>query len=194
MPTTFEMLNIVESDRLYDLGHNSVSALHLNIEAQRRAFADRFTYLGDPDFAPSPTAAIASKAFARERRASIHPDRATPDAGAGDPWAYAHRPAGTPLANSGTSGGEGNTTHFTVIDGQRNMVSCVSTLGYYFGSGVVTPGAGIVLNNGVMWFDPEPGSPVSVGPGLTAFTVIPSAITAGARLRVKASIAPLVAP
>jgi gamma-glutamyltranspeptidase/glutathione hydrolase len=74
------------------------------------------------------------------------------------------------LAKSGVAGGEGNTTHFTVVDDKRNMVSCVSTLGYHFGSGIVTPGAGVVLNNGVMWFDPEPGSMVSVGPGKRIMT------------------------
>ncbi|MGE3799217.1 MAG: gamma-glutamyltransferase family protein, partial [Thermomicrobiales bacterium] len=163
-PTTFEMLNIVEGFRLAEWGHNSVGALHLNIEAQRRAFMDRFAYLGDPDFAPSPTAAVASRAFAAERRASIDPHRATPDAHAGDPWPF--QPGDMDVGGKiGRPGGEGNTTHFTVVDDKRNLVSCVSTLGYYFGSGVVTPGAGMVLNNGVMWFDPEPGSIVSVGPG-----------------------------
>ncbi len=169
-PTTFEMLNIVEGDRLYDRGQNTVSALHLIIEAQRRAFTDRFSYLGDPDFAPSPTAAVASKAFGRERRTTIDPDRATPDASAGYPWTHQERPTDGILEKCVVAGGQGNTTHFNVIDDQRNMVSCVSTLGYYFGSGVVTPGAGIVLNNGVMWFDPEPGSPVSVGPGKRIMT------------------------
>jgi gamma-glutamyltranspeptidase/glutathione hydrolase len=169
-PTTFEMLNIVEGDRLSEWGQNTVTALHLNIEAQRRAFMDRFAYLGDPDFAPSPTAAVASRSFAAERRATIDLQRATPDAGSGDPWPHqGDIPAGV-LAGSGVAGGEGNTTHFTVVDGARNMVSCVSTLGYYFGSGVVTPGVGVVLNNGVMWFDPEPGSMVSVGPGKRIMT------------------------
>jgi gamma-glutamyltranspeptidase/glutathione hydrolase len=169
-PTTFEMLNIVEPDRLYHWGQNTVSSLHLIIEAQRRAFLDRFKYLGDPASAPTPTAGIVSKEFARERRATIDMRRATPDAVAGDPWAFQPRPDGELVEKPGTPGGEGNTTHFNVIDDRRNMVSCVSTLGYYFGSGVVTPGAGMVLNNGVMWFDPEPGSPVSVGPGKRIMT------------------------
>ncbi len=169
-PTTFEMLNIVEGCRLSEQGHNSVASLHMVIEAQRRAFADRFTYLGDPDFAPSPTAGVVSKAFAAERLRSIDPAAATPGAGHGDPWAFQENEAGKMPDKCGIAGGEGNTTHFTVVDDKRNMVSCVSTLGYYFGSGVVVPEAGMVLNNGVMWFDPEPGSIVSVGPGKRIMT------------------------
>lgn len=169
-PTTFEMLNIVEGNRLYEWGQNSVNALHLIIEAQRRAYLDRFKYLGDPDFAPTPTEGIVSKAFAEARRATIDLARATPDAGPGDPWAYQDAPAEPVMASSGVAGGQGNTTHFTTVDRNRSMVSCVSTLGFYFGSGVVPPGAGMVLNNGVMWFDPEPGSMVSVGPGKRIMT------------------------
>ncbi len=168
-PTTFEMLNIVEGFGLSEWGHNTTGALHLNIEAQRRAFLDRFAYLGDPAFAPSPTAVVASKPFAETRRATIDVRNATPDAVAGDPWAFTEATS-SPDALRSAPGGEGNTTHFTVIDDQRNMVSCVSTLGYYFGSGVVPPGVGVVLNNGVMWFDPEPGSIVSVGPGKRIMT------------------------
>lgn len=169
-PTAFEMLNIVEEYRLAEMGHNTTAAVHLNIEAQRRAFADRFAWLGDPDFAPSPTAALASKAYAAERRGDIDLQRATPDAGAGDPWPFDDSGSGGGQGRKGPAGGEGNTTHFNAVDEQRNMVSCVSTLGYYFGSGVTTPGAGVVLNNGVMWFDPEPGSIVSVGPGKRIMT------------------------
>ncbi|MCA9858689.1 MAG: gamma-glutamyltransferase [Thermomicrobiales bacterium] len=169
-PTTFEMLNIVEGYRPFEYGHNSVEALHLIIEAQRRAFVDRFAYLGDPDFAPSPTAGVVSKEFAADRRQTIDIHRATPDVLPGDPWKYQQKPEQPLLTKSGVAGGEGNTTHFTVVDDKRNMVSCVSTLGYYFGSGIVTPGAGMVLNNGVMWFDPEEGSMVSVGPGKRIMT------------------------
>ncbi|MGH2560142.1 MAG: gamma-glutamyltransferase, partial [Thermomicrobiales bacterium] len=66
--------------------------------------------------------------------------------------------------------GDGLTTHFNVIDGDHNMVSCTSTLGAHFGSAVVARDTGVLLNNGVMWFDPEPGSIVSVGPGKRIMT------------------------
>jgi gamma-glutamyltranspeptidase/glutathione hydrolase len=144
--------------------------MHLVIEAQRRGFVDRFQHLGDPDFAPVPTEGIVSKEFAAQRRATIDLNQATPLEGAGDPWPFERERKEAVMAGSGVPGGEGNTTHFTVIDGDRNMVSCVSTLGGHFGSAVINPGAGVVLNNGVMWFDPEPGSLVTVGPGKRIMT------------------------
>jgi len=59
----------------------------------------------------------------------------------------------------------GHTTHISVIDRERNVVSLTSTLGATFGSGVVVPGTGILLNNGTTWFDPRPGTQNSIAPG-----------------------------
>jgi gamma-glutamyltranspeptidase/glutathione hydrolase len=168
-PTVQQALKILEQDDLAALGHLSPAALHLIIEAQRRAFQDRFAHLGDPNVAPVPLEGLLSSGYAAARRAEIDPHRATPQAGAGDPWAFQPAPNGAVLAGSERVG-EGATTHFTVIDGDHNMVSCISTLGSPFGSGVVPAGTGVVLNNGVMWFDPEPGSLVSVGPGKRLMT------------------------
>ena len=64
-----------------------------------------------------------------------------------------------------SAAGEGMTTHITVVDRDRNLVSLTSTLGMTFGSAVVIDGTGICLNNGTCWFDPEPGSVTSIGPG-----------------------------
>ncbi|MGH2560206.1 MAG: gamma-glutamyltransferase family protein, partial [Thermomicrobiales bacterium] len=85
-PTVQEALNILEHDWIADYGHGSAAATHLIIEAQRRAFQDRFRYLGDPDFAPVPTEGITSKEFAAARHADIDLARATPHASAADPW------------------------------------------------------------------------------------------------------------
>ncbi|HEY3109398.1 MAG TPA: gamma-glutamyltransferase, partial [Chloroflexota bacterium] len=86
-PTVLEALNILEGFDLAALGHNSLAALHLIAEALRRAFGDRFAHLGDPAFAPIPLDGLTSKEYAARRRAEIDPARATPEAGAGDPWA-----------------------------------------------------------------------------------------------------------
>jgi gamma-glutamyltranspeptidase/glutathione hydrolase len=169
-PTVVEMLNILEQDRLGTYGLNSVRALHLIIESQRRAFSDRFLHLGDPDFAPVPLEGVVSKSFAAERRSGIDPDRATPNVTAGDAWAHQERVAEPALSGAGVGGSDGCTTHFNVIDGDGNMVSCTSTHGQFYGSAVVAEGTGVLLNNGVMWFDPEPGSIVSVGPGKRIMT------------------------
>ncbi|MCC6704880.1 MAG: gamma-glutamyltransferase family protein [Thermomicrobiales bacterium] len=168
-PTVIETLKILEHDDLSALGFLSSQALHLIIEAQRRSFQDRFAHLGDPTIAPVPLEGLVSDGYAAHRRTGIDPNRATPNEGAGDPWPF-QAASGTPVIPGSERIGEGATTNFTVIDGDRNMVACVSTLGSPFGSGVVPAGTGVVLNNGVMWFDPEPGSLVSVGPGKRLMT------------------------
>jgi gamma-glutamyltranspeptidase/glutathione hydrolase len=169
-PTVVEALNIIENDHLADYGFGTATATHLVIEAQRRAFRDRFRYLGDPEFAPVPSEAIISKAYAAARRESIDPFHATPNVDPLDPWPF------QPNAPAGAGGGrvsingDGLTTHFNVIDSEHNMVSCTSTLGAHFGSAVVAKDTGVLLNNGVMWFDPEPGSIVTIGPGKRIMT------------------------
>ena len=65
---------------------------------------------------------------------------------------------------AGVSGGDGCTTHLNVVDADRMMVACTSTLGELFGSAVVARGTGILLNNGMTWFDPEPGHVNSIAP------------------------------
>jgi gamma-glutamyltranspeptidase/glutathione hydrolase len=169
-PTVLQMLNIVEGFNLGELGWNSAQTLHLEIEAMRRAFADRFLHLGDPDFCPIPYDGVVSKAYAERLRAGIDPRRATPDVGAGDPWAYQESGRQATAVGRGVAEGEGLTTHLCAVDRDRNMVSLTSTLGDYFGSAVVAAGTGVVLNNGAMWFDPRPGSIVSVGPGKRIMT------------------------
>ncbi|HET8524497.1 MAG TPA: gamma-glutamyltransferase [Thermomicrobiales bacterium] len=169
-PTVIEALRILENDWIADYGHNSAYATHLIIEAERRAFVDRFRHLGDSDFAPVPTDGIVSAAYAAAQRATIDPTRATPHVEPGDPWAYQDE------SFDGASDGRiavtanGHTTHFSVIDRDHNMVSCTSTLGAQFGSAVVAKDTGVLLNNGVMWFDPDPGSIVTVGPGKRIMT------------------------
>lgn len=168
-PTVAQMLNILEGFDLPALGHNTPDTLHLLAEAQRMAFADRFAHLGDPDFAPIPLAGLQSKAYAEARRSQIEPSGAPVGEPVGDPWPFqpGGKPADIPPASGGDSAGQ-HTTHLTVIDRERNMVSLTASLGQLFGSGVVVPGTGVTMNNGMMWFDPEPGHVNSIGPGKRA--------------------------
>jgi gamma-glutamyltranspeptidase/glutathione hydrolase len=163
-PTVAEALNILEGFDLKPRGFQSVDAQHLIVEAMRRAFLDRLRFLGDSSLMPVPYQGMVAKAFADARRPTIDPEKATPDAVHGDPWPF-DRPerAWTPARSSGA--GEGMTTHITVVDKDRNLVSLTSTLGMTFGSAVVIDRAGICLNNATCWFDPEPGSVTSIGPG-----------------------------
>ena len=134
----------------------SAVALHLIAEAQRRAFADRFTYLADPAVVgPAIYDRLASAEHAAAARGTIDPGRATPDI------------AATPVPPSTDC-----TTHVNVIDRQGRMVALTTTLGGAFGSGVVAAGTGIMLGNVMTWFDPRPGLPNSIAGGKRILSAI----------------------
>jgi gamma-glutamyltranspeptidase / glutathione hydrolase len=162
--TAYEAMNILETFDLASLGAGTPETYHLIAEAMRRAFLDRFAHLADPASGPIPFDGVLSKAYAAELASRIDLDRADPEATAGDPWRFqeSRRPAAAP---AGAAGGDGCTTHLTVVDKDRNVVSLTSTLGELFGSGVVARGTGVLLNNGMTWFDPEPGRVNSIAPG-----------------------------
>ncbi len=162
--TVAEALKILEGFDVRRLGFQSVEAEHLIIESMRRAFLDRLRFLGDSALMPVPYQGIISKGFADARRPTIDPEKATPDAVHGDPWPFDKKDSAWTATRSSRAG-EGMTTHISVIDKDRNLVSLTSTLGMAFGSAVVIDGAGICLNNATCWFDPEPGSVTSIGPG-----------------------------
>jgi gamma-glutamyltranspeptidase / glutathione hydrolase len=162
--TVFEALKILEGMQLSRLGFQSPQATHAVLEAIRLAFRDRLRYLGDAEQMTVPYQGVISEAYAAERRKQIDLERANPDAGPGDPWPF--DPQDRPIEeirDSAAPGGQ--TTHLNVIDGDGNMVAMTSTLGSGFGSCVVVPETGILLNNATTWFDPRPGAVTSVGPG-----------------------------
>lgn len=154
--TTVETLRILEGFELAKLEALSPLALHLIAEAQRRAFADRFTYLADEGTVGSATyERLASTDHAAAARATIDPGRATPGV------------AATPVPPSSDC-----TTHLNVIDREGRMVSLTATLGGAFGSGVIAAGTGIMLGNVMTWFDPRPGRPNSIAPGKRILSAI----------------------
>ena len=173
--TTLQTLNILESFDLGRLAHGSPEHLHLFIEAARHAFADRYSFAGDPDFVPAPLDGMLSREYAREIARSIdresarleaerevQPWVAHADKPLHDPWRYdpQPRPEGAAPASPPSEGD--CTTHLSVIDGDRNMVSCTQTAVGGFGSGVVVPGTGVLLGNGMIVFNPVPGSANSI--------------------------------
>jgi gamma-glutamyltranspeptidase/glutathione hydrolase len=161
--TAFEALNILSQFDLPRMAPTSPTAVHLVAEALRRAFLDRFAYLADTDLQAVPVEALLSAEYARAIAAQISPEHADPRATAGDPWAF-QSTRGAATVPSAVAGGDGCTTHLNVVDADRNMVACTSTLGELFGSAVIPSGTGIVLNNGMTWFDPEPGHVNSMAP------------------------------
>ncbi|MCP3870812.1 MAG: gamma-glutamyltransferase [Gammaproteobacteria bacterium] len=144
-----QILNVLEPYPIGRYGHNSARTIHLMAEAMKRAYADRSKYLGDSDFVKVPLAGITSKPYAAELRASIDPFFATPstEVGPGDPTPY-----------------ESNeTTHFSVVDQYGNAVSNTYTINFSYGSGIVVPGAGFILNNEMDDFSAKPGVPNAYG-------------------------------
>ena len=138
-----DALNILEGFDLPKL--DKVTRTHLVVEAMRRVHRDRAVYLGDPDFVDIPVARLIDGNYAAGQRASIRMDRATPSAAL--PGVEAPPPAGT------------QTTHFSVLDSHGNMVAATITLNFYFGSGLMIPGTGILLNNQMDDFSVKPGVP-----------------------------------
>jgi len=163
--TVVQALKLLDGFDLTELGWGSTAASHLLAEALRRVFLDRFRYLGDPKFESVPFAGLLADGYAAERRATIEPLRATPTIGPGDPWKYQTGVDRTSVQVTTVAPDPGHTTHLTVVDRDRNMVSLTSTLGASFGSAIVVPGTGILLNNLVTWFDPRPGTQNSIAPG-----------------------------
>ena len=137
-----EMLNILEGYDLAADGFGSARSLHRMAEAMRRAYSDRAQHLGDPDFNPEiPVDRLTSKDYAAELRKSIRLDVASKSSPESFTW-----PAESP-----------ETTHFSVVDANRNAVSVTYTLEYGYGSGIVVPGAGFLLNNEMGDFNAGPG-------------------------------------
>jgi gamma-glutamyltranspeptidase/glutathione hydrolase len=135
------MLNILEGFDLATFGHNTVPYIHHVGEAMRRAFRDRAHYLADSDFVDVPVHQLTSKAHAAELRATISEDRAT-----------------VSEVSDITMGYESpETTHYSVVDADGMAVSVTYTLEAGFGSGILVPGGGFLLNNEMGDFNAGPG-------------------------------------
>jgi gamma-glutamyltranspeptidase / glutathione hydrolase len=153
--TVLEMLNILEAYDLRSLGHNSAEHLHLMIEAKKLAFADRDTYIADPDKASVPVKRLISKQYAAERRKLISETHATPTPRPGLPE-------------------NGDTVYLTVVDKDHNAVSFINSLFESFGSGLVAGDTGIVLQNRGALFELDPRHPNVIAPRKRPFhTLIP---------------------
>ena len=145
-----QMLAMLEPHDVASLGHNSAAKIHLFAEVMRRAFRDRAEFLGDPDFVSVPTSGMLEPAYTRGLMKTFDPARATPSAGlsAGKPAGMkiaAFSPSAHPSPEPAKESDE--TTHFSVVDLDGNVVSTTYTLNGLFGNGVTVAGAGFLLNN-----------------------------------------------
>ncbi|MBM3925490.1 MAG: gamma-glutamyltransferase, partial [SAR202 cluster bacterium] len=143
-----QALNLLEGFDVKRMGYGSVEYFHLLLEALKVCWADRFAFLGDPEQVPVPVEELTSKEYAEKRRGELDMERAR-----------AYKAGDLAPVESA------NTTHLTVADSEGNVVTMTHTLNDAFGSRVMVPGMGMLMNNCMALFDPHAGRPNSVGSG-----------------------------
>ena len=145
-----QMLKMLEPFDLRKMGFHSTEYIHLLIEVERRAYADRAAYLGDPTFVKVPVSQLIDSGYLSTRMRGYNPIKASPSKliSAGI----------MPLPHESQE-----TTHFSIIDKEGNAVSLTTTLNSGYGSKVVVPGAGFILNNEMDDFSIKPGTPNQFG-------------------------------
>ncbi len=144
-----EMLNMLEPYDLQSMGWHSSQEVHTMVEVMRRAYADRAKFLGDTDFVAVPVKGLMTRAYAEQRRKDIDAVRASDSkaVASGEPARYESP----------------QTTHFTIIDPDGTVVSSTYTLNESYGSAVMAPGAGFLLNDEMDDFTSKPGVPNTYG-------------------------------
>ncbi|HNT50256.1 MAG TPA: gamma-glutamyltransferase [Cyclobacteriaceae bacterium] len=144
-----QLLKSVEPYPIRQWGHNSVATIHLMTEAERRVYADRAIYLGDPDFYNVPLKQMIDDQYNDERMSTFDPDKATPS---------------IEIKEGAIAGYESEeTTHYSIVDSQGNAVSVTTTINGWFGSHVLVAGSGFFLNNEMDDFSAKPGVPNMFG-------------------------------
>lgn len=146
-----EILNILENFDLPSMADNSAEELHLMSEAFKMAYADRGQYMGDIKFVDVPLKGLTSKEYAKKLADKIAPDVSLENVMPDDPWMFEHE----------------DTTHFSVADKAGNIVAVTQTVNYVFGSKVVVPGWGFVMNDEMDDFVVGPDHPNSIAGGKT---------------------------
>lgn len=154
--TVQQILELMEGYDVKKMGINSPEYLHYLTEAMHLAFADRAAYMADEDFYEVPKKGLLDEEYIKERRKLINPNRSTAEVKEGDPWEYEGKePSSMPTVVENHP--EGQTTHFSVMDKWGNMVSYTTTIEQVFGTGIMVPDYGFMLNNEMTDFDATPG-------------------------------------
>lgn len=178
--TLLQMLKILEGFDVTALGQNTGPIVYLMAETMHLAYADRGAYLADGDFVVTPYKGLLDDRYIAERRDLIDLEAANPDIEPGNPWQYEEK--GRPTwwrkpgadwqphylresAEGSSEESSGATTHFTVRDKWGNLVSYTTTIESGFGTGMMVPGYGFMLNNELTDFDFTPGGVNEVAPG-----------------------------
>ncbi len=140
-----QMLGVLEGSGYEKSGAGSAASTHILAEAMRRYFADRSEHVGDPDFVKVPVSALLNVKYIASLAASIDPERATPSEQV--------RPGEVAAYESA------ETTHYSIVDAQGNVVAVTYTLNGGFGNGVTLSKLGFLLNNEMDDFSAKPGEP-----------------------------------
>lgn len=140
-----QLLKSVETFPMSEWGHNTAKTVHLMTEAERRVYADRAVYLGDPDFFHVPVAQLTNELYIKQRMSNFNPSRATPSMEVKEGLLF-------PAESE-------QTTHLSIVDQFGNAVAVTTTLNDSYGSRVVVAGSGFLLNNEMDDFSSKPGAP-----------------------------------
>ncbi|MBI1740043.1 MAG: gamma-glutamyltransferase, partial [Candidatus Koribacter versatilis] len=157
-----EILNILEGFDLAKLGNRSAGAIHLTVEAFRRAFYDRAEFLGDPDFAKIPVPQLIDKRYAEAWRESIDPNHASASNELKRPGMFNELERVAQFQPGAIREPE-NTTHYSVVDPEGNAVAVTTTLNDSLGSRVTAEGLGFLLNDEMDDFAAKQGVPNAYG-------------------------------
>jgi len=144
-----QLMKTVEKSSIQELGWNTFKTVHLMTEAERRVYADRAYYLGDPDFVNVPVDQLVNEQYNNNRMNTFTPDKATPSSEIKEGI----------IAMTESE----QTTHLSVVDSSGNAVSVTTTLNDGYGSRVVVAGSGFILNNEMDDFSAKPGTPNMYG-------------------------------
>lgn len=144
-----EILNVMENYDVKALEHNTPAYMHTLAEVLKLVFADRAAYMADADFVKVPVTGLTSKEYAKTLFNQISADKVLKELKPGEPENFEHE----------------STTHLTVIDEEGNIVSLTQTINYFFASGVMAEGTGLLLNNEMDDFSTNPNSVSAPEPG-----------------------------
>ncbi|MBS1730242.1 MAG: gamma-glutamyltransferase [Bacteroidetes bacterium] len=142
-----QLLTMIEPYPMRQYGYGTVASMHLMVEAERRSFADRAEYMGDPDFWKVPQKTLLSKNYLQNRMKDFDPDKASVSKN----------------IQPGIIHESDETTHISIIDKEGNMVSITTTLNNSYGSKTVIGGAGFIMNDEMDDFSMKPGVPNMYG-------------------------------
>lgn len=144
-----QILNVLSHYPMKEFGADTFQSTHVMVEAMRQAYADRSEFMGDPDSIKIPVKWLTSQKYADEIAAAIPAEKARSS--------ETVRPGTKPISE-GTE-----TTHYSIMDSEGNAVATTYSLNYSYGSGIVVPGTGALLNNGMDDFSAQPGTANAYG-------------------------------